>query len=92
MKTPFHYRDDKDRTAANHQRNTTLSWLDNRVSDLLSVHGKIKHRQGLTAADLNLLDIVLNTVVSNIFHDRAEAEFFGLENDSGRKPDKPSGV
>ena len=87
MQTPFQYKDDIDRLQAGAERNKTLTWLDGHVSEIINVHDKLKHRQGLSTADLNLLDIVLNTVVCNIFHDRAECAVFGLEHDGERKSD-----
>ena len=85
MKNPFFFQDDRDRLRSGLGRNTAMSWMDSHCSEIINTHDKIKHRQNLSSADLNLIDLVLNTVVCNIFHDRAERDFLlrriGFEQD-----------
>ena len=76
MDAPFKYKSKQEVLQAGKEKNEHLTWLDEHASQIIAVHNKIKHKQPLAGREIRLLDVVLNTVVCNIMHDKAETEFY----------------
>jgi hypothetical protein len=76
MENPIRFKDNQDRLLSDHEKNKAIAWIEGHLDDIVRTHKKLVNRRGLNTSDLNLLDILLHTVVSNIFHDKAEQEFF----------------
>jgi hypothetical protein len=82
MGPSFKFKDVKELMQSEAEKNKHLSALDYQCDQIITIHQKIKNRQTLTENERCLLDAVLDTVICNIMHDRAETEFWMGEGDA----------
>ncbi len=74
--SPFKFKDETEVLQSSSQKNQHLAWLDEHSGQIIDLHQKIQHSLALNAQDYQLMNILLNTLVCNIMHDRAETDFY----------------
>lgn len=83
LRSPFIYKTDKERVQACHEREKNQTWIHEHVKDIIDVHDLIKLGVTLEQKHRNLLNIVLNTTICDVFHQQAEEDYclrmFGME-------------
>ncbi|KKN66067.1 hypothetical protein LCGC14_0475450 [marine sediment metagenome] len=78
----FEYKTDAERVQACHEREERLTVLSNNLDLIAAIHEKAIKYHELTIQDYTVLDSVLEWIITDILHQKAETEFiertFGL--------------
>ncbi|KKN02457.1 hypothetical protein LCGC14_1117340 [marine sediment metagenome] len=86
MDLDFKYTTDAERVQACHEREERLSAMTCNLDLIAAIHEKIKRFRLLSAQDYNILDHVLDWIITDILHQQAETEY--IERTFGVKDEK----
>ena len=79
MRNPIRFKDNTDRLLSEKEKNTAMSDTERNLSRIMEIHQRVLENRDLHFEDIAIVDAVLQNVICGIFHDRAEAVYFGLE-------------
>jgi len=74
IELPIRYKTDRDRVQACHEREKARTWMEEHIQEIVDLHQKLK-KDNSNHPDAKLLDIILHTVIADVFHTQAEQEY-----------------